>query len=42
MKFPALFKPLQVGPYQLAHRVAMAPLTRMRAEIGKPKKRTGK
>jgi N-ethylmaleimide reductase len=34
MKFPALFKPLQVGPYQLAHRVAMAPLTRMRAERG--------
>ena len=32
MKFPALFKPLQVGPYKLAHRVAMAPLTRMRAE----------
>jgi N-ethylmaleimide reductase len=32
MKFPALFQPLQVGPYQLAHRVAMAPLTRMRAE----------
>ncbi|MEY9363624.1 N-ethylmaleimide reductase [Bradyrhizobium yuanmingense] len=32
MKFEALFKPLQVGPYQLAHRVAMAPLTRMRAE----------
>jgi N-ethylmaleimide reductase len=32
MKFPALFKPLQLGPYQLAHRVAMAPLTRMRAE----------
>ncbi|HEX9211662.1 MAG TPA: alkene reductase, partial [Bradyrhizobium sp.] len=32
MKFPALFQPLQVGPYKLAHRVAMAPLTRMRAE----------
>jgi N-ethylmaleimide reductase len=32
MKFEALFKPLQVGPYKLAHRVAMAPLTRMRAE----------
>lgn len=31
MKFPALFQPLQVGPYQLAHRVAMAPLTRSRA-----------
>ena len=32
MKFPALFQPLQVGPYRLAHRVVMAPLTRMRAE----------
>ncbi|MBR0712644.1 alkene reductase [Bradyrhizobium liaoningense] len=32
MKFPALSRPLQVGPYKLAHRVAMAPLTRMRAE----------
>jgi N-ethylmaleimide reductase len=27
----ALFSPLKVGPYQLAHRIAMAPLTRMRA-----------
>ncbi|MBI5264735.1 MAG: alkene reductase [Bradyrhizobium sp.] len=32
MKFPALFSPLQVGPYRLQHRVVMAPLTRMRAE----------
>ena len=32
MKFPHLFSPLKVGPYQLAHRVVMAPLTRMRAE----------
>ena len=32
MKFPALFTPLQVGPYRLAHRVVMAPLTRMRAD----------
>ena len=32
MKFPALFSPLQVGPYRLTHRVVMAPLTRMRAE----------
>lgn len=31
MNFPALFSPLKVGPYQLAHRVALAPLTRMRA-----------
>jgi N-ethylmaleimide reductase len=27
-----LFSPLRVGPYRLAHRVAMAPLTRMRAD----------
>jgi N-ethylmaleimide reductase len=32
MKFPSLFSPLQVGPYNLKHRVVMAPLTRMRAE----------
>src|ERR1700676_326049 len=32
MNFPSLFSPLQIGPYQLTHRVAMAPLTRMRAE----------
>ncbi|MCA6110970.1 alkene reductase [Bradyrhizobium cenepequi] len=32
MKFPSLFSPLKVGPYQLQHRVVMAPLTRMRAE----------
>jgi len=31
MKFPSLFLPLKVGPYQLNHRVVMAPLTRMRA-----------
>src|SRR5215831_6141544 len=31
MKFPKLFSPLKVGRYQLAHRVVMAPLTRMRA-----------
>jgi N-ethylmaleimide reductase len=30
--FPALFSPLKLGPYDLKHRVAMAPLTRMRAE----------
>jgi N-ethylmaleimide reductase len=30
----ALFSPLKVGPFQLAHRVIMAPLTRMRAEPG--------
>ena len=32
MKCPSLFSPLEVGPYQLSHRVVMAPLTRMRAE----------
>jgi N-ethylmaleimide reductase len=32
MKFPSLFSPLKIGPYQLQHRVVMAPLTRMRAE----------
>jgi N-ethylmaleimide reductase len=31
MKFPHLFSPLKVGPYQLKHRVIMAPLTRLRA-----------
>src|SRR5689334_9430814 len=31
MNFPHLFSPLELGPYQLAHRVVMAPLTRMRA-----------
>ena len=32
MKFPSLFSPLELGPWQLSHRVVMAPLTRMRAE----------
>src|SRR5436853_2933041 len=31
MNFPQLFSPVQIGPYQLTHRVALAPLTRMRA-----------
>src|SRR4051812_4169015 len=31
MNYPSLFSPLKVGPYQLQHRLAMAPLTRMRA-----------
>src|SRR6201996_9164177 len=31
MKFPSLFSPLQIGRYYLKHRVALAPLTRMRA-----------
>jgi len=32
MNYPSLFSPLQIGPYRLKHRVALAPLTRMRAE----------
>jgi N-ethylmaleimide reductase len=32
MTSTSLFQPLKVGPYELSHRVAMAPLTRMRAE----------
>jgi N-ethylmaleimide reductase len=32
MNYPSLFSPLQIGPYRLAHRVVMAPLTRLRAE----------
>ena len=32
MNFPSLFSPVKIGPYQLNHRLAMAPLTRMRAE----------
>lgn len=31
MNFPHLFSPLKIGRYELKHRVAMAPLTRMRA-----------
>jgi len=31
MNFSHLFSPLKVGPYRLEHRVALAPLTRMRA-----------
>ena len=33
MSTQALFQPLQVGPCALAHRVVMAPLTRMRATV---------
>lgn len=29
-----LFTPVEVGPYTLSHRVALAPLTRMRSEAG--------
>lgn len=32
MTISSLFSPLQVGPYTLAHRVVLAPLTRMRAD----------
>ena len=32
MNYPSLFSPLKIGPYQLTHRLVMAPLTRMRAE----------
>ena len=31
MSSPSLFSSLKVGPYELKHRVVMAPLTRMRA-----------
>ncbi len=31
MTTPSLFSPLKLGPYELSHRVVMAPLTRMRA-----------
>lgn len=34
MAFSTLFSPLKLGPYTLAHRVVMAPLTRMRAGAG--------
>jgi len=32
MNFPSLFSPLKIGPYQLNHRLVLAPLTRMRAQ----------
>jgi len=32
MNYPSLFSPLKVGPYQLQHRLALAPLTRMAEE----------
>ena len=31
MNPPSLFSPLKIGPYELKHRVVMAPLTRLRA-----------
>ena len=34
MTSSSLFSPLKVGPYELKHRVVMAPLTRMRAAAG--------
>jgi N-ethylmaleimide reductase len=30
---PTLFDPIDIGPYRLAHRVVMAPLTRRRAQL---------
>ncbi len=35
MSSPTLFSPLRLGRYELAHRVVMAPLTRMRAGAGR-------
>ena len=32
MNFPKLFQPIRLGPHALKHRIAMAPLTRMRAD----------
>ena len=29
-----LFSPVKIGPYELAHRIVMAPLTRMRSDQG--------
>lgn len=29
-----LFRPVRVGPYQISHRIVLAPLTRMRSEAG--------
>jgi hypothetical protein len=29
-----MFSPFKIGPYQLSHRVVMAPLTRMRSDPG--------
>ena len=29
-----LFSPMKIGPYELSHRVVMAPLTRMRSNPG--------
>lgn len=34
MSSPSLFSPFRLGRYELAHRVIMAPLTRMRASAG--------
>lgn len=34
MSLPTLFSSLKLGKYSLEHRVVMAPLTRMRAEVG--------
>ena len=29
-----MFSPARIGPYELSHRVVMAPLTRMRSDPG--------
>jgi NADH:flavin oxidoreductase / NADH oxidase family len=34
VKMKSLFSPIKIGPYQLEHRVVMAPLTRMRSDPG--------
>ncbi|KAF2394338.1 hypothetical protein [Pseudomonas frederiksbergensis] len=34
MNHPTLLSTIQIGPHKLAHRVVMAPLTRMRSEPG--------
>lgn len=33
MSSEALFSPLSIGPIELKHRIVLAPLTRIRAEI---------
>ena len=32
MSAPKLFTPIKIGPYNLEHRVVLAPLTRFRAD----------
>jgi len=35
MHYPSLFSPLKIGPYQLKHRLVMAPLTR-KSRVSRP------